>query len=123
VAAREDEAKTVVIDVAGLIRNGFVGSDFNTIGNRRQGSVEPHAAPQAIDSFETSGGNEPGSRISRDTFSGPNIEGRNECIVQRLLGEVKISQEANQSGEYPPRILAIHRIDLALQVMRLVFRH
>src|SRR5439155_884513 len=51
--------------------------------------------------------NQPGPGIHGDAIPRPSLQRRREGIVQRLLGEVEVAQQANEGGEHPARVGAV----------------
>ena len=96
-AAGEDEPEPVVLDVVWL--GGFVGRRRELVGDVGQRRVEPRAPTNGIDRLEPAGGHEPCARIGGDTIPRPALHGRREGIVQRLLGEIEVAEEADQRRE------------------------
>ena len=45
---------------------------------------------------------QPGARVPRDAGTGPLLDRGRECVVQRLLGEIEIAEEADQRGQDTP---------------------
>ena len=76
---------------------GAVGVEL--LGELRQRGVEPGAPAHAVDRLEAAGRNEPRPRIGRHAVARPLLQRRREGIVQRLLGEVEVAEQADQRGE------------------------
>ena len=68
---------------------------------------EARAASQAIDRLVPRRLNEPGARIVRQPRRRPLLESRRERLVNHLLGEVEVAEEADQCREDAPRFRAI----------------
>ena len=64
-------------------------------------------APQRVDRLEAAGRDEPRARIRRDAVARPLLERRGERVVQRLLGEIEVAEEADERGEHAPRLGAV----------------
>ena len=56
-------------------------------------------------------------------FSRPLLHRRHERVVQRLLGQIEIAEEADEGREHAARFRAVYRIDLVAHVSRNVFLH
>jgi hypothetical protein len=99
-AAGEDEPQPVVLD-AFRISIGFRGQGFDVFDMLVQRFVARTAANR-IDRFETSGGNQPCTRIVRHAVARPLLERRAERLAQRFLGEVEVPEQAYECREHPP---------------------
>ena len=66
---------------------------------------------QPVDRLEPAGGDEPGARIGGRAFDRPALDRRGECVLKRLLGEVKVAEETNQGGENATGFGAVERLD------------
>src|SRR5881394_1405524 len=109
-AAGEDEAQPVVLDLFGLGRL-FRGQRLGVVLFQRR---EARPAPDRIDRLEAAGRDEPRARVGGNAIAWPLLERRAERIGERLLGEIEIAQQAHQRREYAPRLGAIDGGDLLL---------
>jgi len=90
VAAGEDEPQLVI-------------GDFFVLGRFLRhvvlvGDLAPTAA-QTIDRLEPAGRHEPGPRIRRNAVNRPPLDRGCERFLNRLLGEIEVAEETDQSGE------------------------
>ena len=74
--------------------------------------IEARAPADAVDGLEAAGRHEPGARIRRHAVARPLLERRPESVVQRLLGEVEVAEQADQRREDAPRFGAIDGLRL-----------
>jgi hypothetical protein len=97
VAAGEDEPEAVVGDAVlvelRLVRPLRVLVEL--CRDRRERRVEPRATTEPVDRLEPPGRDEPRARVRRQAFGRPLLQRRGERIVQRLLGEVEVPEEAD----------------------------
>ena len=61
--------------------------------------IEARAPADAVDGLEAAGRDEPCARIGRHPVARPLLERRPERVVQRLLGEIEVAEQANQRRE------------------------
>jgi hypothetical protein len=103
VAAGENQTQTVV-DHVRLILGEL---------HRHVGFAGHFAAPpaQPVDGLEPPRGNQPRARIGRDALDRPLLDRCRERILQRLLGEIEIAEEADERRENPAGLGAINRLD------------
>ncbi len=66
---------------------------------------------QPVDGLETPRGNEPGARIGRRAVHRPALHRRRERVLKRLLGEIEVAEQADQSGENATGFRAVDRLD------------
>src|SRR6266436_1855929 len=66
---------------------------------------------QSINGFESGGRNEPGPRFIRYAGLGPHVQSGGKGLVHRLLGEIKITEQADQSCQDSSRIHAIKGVE------------
>src|SRR5690606_38024340 len=114
VAAGEDEPEAVVghgvvVRLRVVVRERDVCVSLRQCRLRR---VEPRVAAQLVDGLESSRRNEPRASIGGDPVSGPLLERGGKSVVQRLLGEVEITEEADERREYAARVGAVDLTDL-----------
>jgi hypothetical protein len=107
VAAGEYETQAIVLDTLVVVERLRVGGDgVDLVGNIVDG-VESRAPAYAVDGLETTGRDEPRARIVRYTIARPLLQRRLEGIVQRLFGDVEITEQADQRGEDTARLRAV----------------
>ena len=73
--------------------------------------VEPGAPAHAVDRLEAPGRDEPRARIRGHAVARPALDGRGERVVQRLLGEVEVAEQADQRGEDAARLGAVDGVE------------
>ena len=116
-AARENQSQPIVSDAlfvspCGRIDNPEIGV-LAVLVQR----IETLAPPDGIDGLEPSGGDEPRARVVRHAVARPLLQRRPEGVVQRLLGDVEVAQQANQRREHAPRVggvNGIHRLSYVI---------
>jgi hypothetical protein len=74
------------------------------LGDRRLRRVEPRAASQAIDRLEAPRRDEPRARVRGHARLRPLLQRCRDGVVQRLLGEVEITEEADERREDAARL-------------------
>ena len=72
--------------------------------------LEARAAADAVDGLEAPGRHQPGARVGRDAARRPLLERGAKAVVQRLLGQVEVAQQAHQRGEDAARLVAVDRV-------------
>ncbi len=100
VATREDEAQTVVDDVATL--RGLLGEALLALQQRAEGlqlAGEALVATDAVDGAIACGGGQPGGRVLRHALARPVLERPREGVLQGVLREVEVAAGADQRGE------------------------
>jgi hypothetical protein len=68
-------------------------------------------ATEPVDRPVPSGRRDPGTRVGRDTAIGPDLEGGDERVLDGLLGEIEVAQDADQRGDRPSLLLAEQAVD------------
>ena len=66
-----------------------------------------------VDRLEAAGRDEPRARIVGHAVARPLLDRRREGVVQRLLGEVEVAEQADQRGEDAARLGAVDGVDPA----------
>nr|QPG01998.1 hypothetical protein WM98B_00145 [Acinetobacter nosocomialis] len=107
-AAGEDQPQAVILDavVVGLFARQ-VGPVIEVVNE-----IEPCPPSQAVDRLEAAGRHQPGARIGRHTLSRPLLERDTKGIVQRLLREIEVAEQANQRREQPARLGPVDHLQL-----------
>ncbi len=90
-------ADTLVVEIRGGRRIAA-----KLFGHHGHCGIERRAATQPIDSAEASGRHQPRARIGRHPVKRPSLDGCRKRVVQRLLGEVEITEEADERGKDTP---------------------
>jgi hypothetical protein len=111
VAAGEDEPQPVVLDALFFPRRGVIDGSLESLGGVVQ-RLESRAPADAVDGLETPGRHQPRPGIGRDAVVRPLLERRAEGLVQRLLGEVEVAEQADQGGEDAARLGAVEGLHL-----------
>jgi hypothetical protein len=120
--AGEDETEAIVLDAVVVQRFGFVGNRLDLLGHVLH-RVEPRMAAYAVDGLEAAGGHKPRARICGHAIARPLLERRPERVVQGFLGEIEITEQADQCGEDATRLRAINGFRLFAHVRNRVLVH
>src|SRR5260370_8854941 len=78
---------------------------------------------QSINGFESGRRNQPGSRVAGYSTPRPQAQRSRKGFVHRLLGKIKITEQANQSRQDPSRIYAIMGVAQFAYLLRAALRH
>src|ERR1700728_489574 len=78
---------------------------------------------QSIDGFESGCRNQPWSRVARYSTPRPHAQRSRKGFVHRLLGKIKITEQADQSCQDPPRIHAIKGVEQSAYLLGRTFGH
>jgi hypothetical protein len=110
VTAGEDEAHDVVGEgLLGEIVRGnrrlAEGGDLRPL--RREGLL----APQPVDRLVAPRGDQPRERVPGDARLRPLLQGRRECLLQRILGEIEVAEEPDQGRERARTLLAVEGLE------------
>ena len=108
VAAGEDQAQPVVLDALRLEERRVLCARVVRVEVQR---LEARLPAELVDGLEATRGHEPCARVRRHAVARPLLERRAEGLVQRLLGQGEIAEQADQGGEHGAGLGAIHRVD------------
>jgi hypothetical protein len=99
VTASEDQPQAIVFDAAFIFRH-VGGVDRECIcAEVVDAGYESRVATHAVDCAVAPGAHEPRARVGRNSVTQPLLERHPERILQRLLGDVEVSEEADQCGQ------------------------
>ena len=118
-ATGEDQAQAVVLDT--VARAIPICSVFaRRIGPVVQilDEVEARAPAQRIDRLEAPGRYQPGTGVGRQPLLGPLLERGAKGIVQALLGQVEVAEQADQRGKAAARLGAVDLLHLPAHCRR-----
>jgi hypothetical protein len=104
VAAGKDQTQPVVLQAGALRDIRVFGLMIQPVGELRERRVEAGAAAKGVDGLEAADRDEPGAGVVRHPALGPLLQRRREGVVQRVLGEVEVAQQADQGGEDATRV-------------------
>ncbi len=93
-AAREDQLESLVRQGRLLVVGELLGAR-QQLGLAHQGAL----AADPVDGAVARCGDEPAGRVVRGPVAGPSLEGRRERVLERVLGEVEVAEDADQSGQ------------------------
>src|SRR5207245_1198409 len=122
--AREDQAEAIVLDaVARLQLLRVVRGCVEPPGELSDRRVEPRPPAHGIDRLEAAGRYQPRARAPRDTVAWPALHRRRERVMQRLLGQVKIAEQADQRGEDAARVGTVDAVHHVAYLLSHVLAH
>src|SRR3984885_8349247 len=78
---------------------------------------------QSINGFESGRRNQPWSRVAGHSTSRPQAQRSRKGLVHRLLGKIKITEQADQSCQDSSRIHAIKGVEQFAYLLGGTFRH
>src|SRR5947209_15526626 len=112
-AASEDEAQPVVLNTFMVPRRrvSAIGGEscLNIVWQRFKSSTPA----DCVDRLEAAGRYKPSPRIGGHTIARPLLQSCIERIVQRLLGDIEVAEEAGSRGEARASLRtvdAVHRV-------------
>ena len=109
VAAGEDQPEPVVGHGSDLL--GFVGFVHGAAASAwRSSRVDSAAEP--VDRPVAGGGDDPAGGAGRQAVGRPPLEGDDERLLDRLLGDVDVAEEADQGGDRSAGLAAEDPLDL-----------
>jgi hypothetical protein len=113
VAAREDQSEPVVDERHLLVPS----SDLDVVddaGLERERCgllLQRPLSPKPIDRPVARGGRDPGAGVGGDTAARPRLERPDERLLDGLLGEVEVTQDADERRDRPSRFLTEQAVD------------
>jgi hypothetical protein len=117
VTAREDQSQSIVRDRhLGIGRTDRLECrqlrlDRGVPGELLGLVTQPATPAQAVDRPVPGGRRDPRAGIGGDAPVGPDLEGRDEGVLDRLLGEVEVAEDADQGRDRPSLLLAEQAVD------------
>ena len=121
--ARENEAQPVVAHAVGVRELDLGGRGAELLGNVCERGIEAGAPPDFVNRLEAPRGHKPGARVGGNAALRPLLEGGDERIVQRLLGEIEITEETDEGGEHAAGIGTVDGVNRAPSVRSRVLAH
>src|SRR5208283_1986872 len=98
--AGENQTQPVVFEILMFIPERRAGSrGVELFGQLHKRCIGTGTLAQRIDRLESSGGNEPGSRVARHAIAWPAPDRREEGFMQGFLGEFEVAKQTNKCGE------------------------
>ena len=109
-AAQHDEAQLVVGDDRG-VDDVVIGARprRHVRGEGRHPLAEADEAPDAVDGPAAGGGQQPRLHGVRDAVLGPRLQGQQEGVGGRLLGDVDVASHAQRAREHAAPVEAVGR--------------
>jgi hypothetical protein len=85
--------------------------------------IKPRPPPQSINGFESGRRNQPWSRVAGYSAARPHAQRSGKGFVHRLLGKIKITEQADQSCQDSSRIHAIKGVEQFAYLLGGTFGH
>jgi hypothetical protein len=111
VAAGEDEPQPIVLDALVLARRARVGDRLDLLGDVVEWHVEACAPANPVDRLEPPRRNQPRARVGRDAVARPLLDRGGERVVQGLLRDVEIAEQADERRQHATRFGAVDGFD------------
>ena len=73
--------------------------------------LEPASPAEAVDRLVPRGGRDPRGRVARQATARPDLEGDEEGVLHRLLGEVEVAEHADERRDRPSRLVSEQAVD------------
>ena len=70
-------------------------------------------AAQPVDRLVPGDAGDPCARVRRYAVPRPALQGDDECLLDCLLGRVEVTQDANEGGDRPSRLVPEQTVDNA----------
>src|SRR5215218_8989947 len=110
--ARKNQAEPIVINAVLFIGPfGRTRLRFEISHELVLRRIKSCPSTQSINGFESGRRNQPGSRVVGDSTLRPHAQRSRKGFVHRLLGKIKITEQADQSCEDSSRIHAIKGVE------------
>src|SRR5579859_1344529 len=111
-AARENQAQPIILKAVlflGLVRRTRLRFEISHELVLRR--IKSCPSTQSINGFESGRRNQPGPRVIGHSTRRPRAQRSGKGLVHRLLSEIKITQQADQSCQDSSRIHAIKGVE------------
>jgi len=72
---------------------------------------EAAIAAHAVDRPKAPGRDKPPDRVRRNAFERPALRCRDECVMQRVLGEIEAAEQPHERREHASALLAVDRVN------------
>ena len=102
-AAGEDEAEPVILHRPFLLSRCVLGCEDQSL--TLEGATSRLAA-QVIDGPISRGRRDPATRVRRQSLDGPLSKSEGERLLDRVLGDVDVAEDADQCGHRSTGLLA-----------------
>src|SRR5262249_37719549 len=112
VTARKDQAQPIVLKAIlfiGPFRRAQLRFEISHEFVLRR--IKSCPSTQSISGFNSGRGNQPWSRVAGYSTLRPHAQRSRKGFVHRLLGKIKITEQADQSCQYASRVHAIKGIE------------
>jgi hypothetical protein len=108
VAAGEDQTQSVILNLVLVPLRRVESIRLKLFGGSSSGASARACRRIRSIAVETASGYQPCSGTCGNTIAGPLFHGSRNRVMERLLGQIEVSNEANEGGEHTAR-LAAHR--------------
>jgi hypothetical protein len=105
VAAGEEQRESVI----GLHRSARLDAGVERgrlAGELRDALAIPSLPAEPVDGLAAGRGHQPGARVARDAVDGPVLERAHRRVLDELLGQVPIAEDAHQRAGQPAALVA-----------------
>ena len=85
---------------------------FPFLSQRRLQLSKAFLASQFVDSFEPSGGDEPGRGIFGDALVAPGVPGGGESLLHGFFSQIEVAQESDESGQDFPGLRPVESLEV-----------
>ena len=106
VAAGEDEAQPVVFHGPCLLGHGGIAGAGRDDRHLAEQLPPARLAAQAVDGTVAGGRGDPAARVGRQAVARPLAQGDGERLLHRVLGDVDVTEGADQGSHRPAGFLA-----------------
>jgi hypothetical protein len=104
VAAGEDEPQPVVGHRVRLLVLVLRALGRDQVAQLALLLLEAPLAPEPVECLVARGGGDPRTRVARCSVARPALQRHHEGLLDGLLGEVEVAEDADECGDRPPRL-------------------
>ena len=112
-AAGEDQPQHVVVEHASVASPGAECVELELMQQLLLLAAKGDVAADAVDRLVAPDIDQPGARIVRQFALRPALQRDRKGVLQHVLGQIEIADEADQRGHRPPRLVAEDFFDVA----------
>src|ERR1700683_35595 len=122
--ARKDQAQPVILEIVLFLGTlGRTPLRFEISRELVLGRIQSCPPAQTINGFESGRRNQPWSRVAGYSTPRPHAQRSRKDFVHRLLGKIKITEQADQSCQCSSRIHAIKGVEQFAYVLHGTLGH
>src|SRR4051812_6952796 len=100
--AGENQSEPVILDVVVVCRYRI--GRFDPVDHGAIDFLESRCAAQTVDCLEPPGRYQPRTRVPRNSLGFPPFHRRGKSVMEGLLGEIEIVEEADEGREHTARL-------------------